>query len=299
MVNNILTTFLDYLRVECGLADNTLDAYSRDINGFKSYLQGKGIKKLSGAKPPDIREFLIGERKRGCTPATVSRRLVALKMLYRFGAAEKLISKDPAAVIDTPKLWKRLPRVLSIDDVERLLASPDESSIYGCRDKAMLELFYATGARASEVAGIRTTDLNAELGVVRCFGKGSKERLVPFGKRALAAVEKYMLEARPKLAERAARTPVILFLSKTGRPLDRIRIWRIIKKHARAAGIKGQVSPHTLRHSFATHLLEGGADLRAVQELLGHARISTTQVYTHVDRKRLMSVYKAFHPRAS
>jgi integrase/recombinase XerD len=295
---SIVSAFLDYLRVECGLAKNTLEAYRGDIDCFVRYLAELGLKSWKKVRAKHVREFAVSEKERGCVPATVARRLVALKMLYRFAAAEKLLPVDVTLAVDTPKLWKRLPRVLSPENVEQLISAPDEKTVYGIRDRAMLELFYASGARASEIAGIKTGDVNAGLGVVHCFGKGSKERIVPVGKRALNAIDRYFIEARPVLAARAAKPCDLLLLSKSGKGLDRVRIWRLVKNYARIAGIPGKVSPHSLRHSFATHMLEGGANLRAVQEMLGHARITTTQIYTHVDKRRLLSVHKKHHPRA-
>ncbi len=209
---------------------------------------------------------------------------------------ERLIKADISSYIDTPRLWKKIPNVLSVSEVERLIATPDLNTEQGLRDRAILELMYATGMRVSEVSGVKTKDLNLDIGFVRCFGKGNKERLIPLGRKAIAAVQRYLERARPKFVKKVL-SPAELFLNRSGKRISRVSLWKLIKSYAKKARIKKEIKPHILRHSFATHLLERGADLRSVQEMLGHANISTTQIYTHIDQNRLKSIHKMFHPR--
>jgi len=292
---SFLTSFLDYLTSECGLSANTIAAYRRDLEAFLSYLPRQGIRSLDRVRSNDIVNFLMRQKRRGLAPASVSRQLVAVRMFYRFLATERLVKSDAAALLESPKVWKNLPEVLSRRDVEQLLAAPDTDTVFGIRDAAILETMYATGARAQEVVDLRTEDVNLEFAYVRLRGKGGKERIVPLGRAARGRLRGYLDEGRPTLAGR--RDDGSLFLSRTGRRLNRERIWQIIRKLALKAGLAVKVHPHMLRHSFATHLLEGGAGLRDVQEMLGHANISTTQVYTHVDASRLRSVHRKYHPR--
>jgi len=293
MQHPLLKSFLAYLQTECGLSDNTLSAYRRDITRFVTFL---GEKDPSRAETEDIEAFLGSEKRRGLEVTSIARGLVAVRMFYKFLAAEGLAKETAASTLDTPKVWRRLPDFLTVAEVEKLLKAPKGSKPLPVRDRAILETFYAAGARVAEVARIRLTDLKLDLGMVLLFGKGSKERVVPLGKPALAAIEDYLEKSRPQLAK--PQSGDTLFLGVRGKPLGRMHIWRLVKKYAGLAGIRKNVHPHTLRHSFATHLLEGGADLRTVQEMLGHSSISTTQVYTHVDRNRLKSVHHKFHPRA-
>ncbi len=287
--------FLDYLAVECGLAERSITAYRGDIVRFCRYLRVRKKNDFGSVRPGDIVGFMAREKARGLSVNSVSRALAAVRMLFKFLAVEDRIEKNVASPLESPHLWRRLPDVLDVADVEALLAAPDPDTTLGLRDIALLEVMYATGARVSEVSGLEMGAVNLDFRFLRCFGKGSKERVVPIGDRAVRAIERYLSDARPKLDR--LDSP-LLFLSRTGRKLGRRAIWNRVNKHARAAGLRKKVSPHTLRHSFATHLLQGGADLRAVQEMLGHANIATTQIYTHVNKDRLKSVHRQFHPRA-
>jgi len=285
-----LQSFLDGLAVERGLSSNTLAAYRRDLLAHLRFAAERGLKDPGDVAESDLILYVGRLRRSGLAPATVMRKVSALRGFYRDLVRREVIASDPSANLPTPKLLRRLPGVLSVEDVERLLRQPDVSKPRGLRDRAMLELLYATGLRVSELVGLRRGDLNLDLGVVRCVGKGSKERIVPVGRPAIQA-------ARAYLASRRDASPA-LFLGNRGRAMTRISFWRIIRRYARQAGIRTPISPHTLRHSFATHMLEGGADLRAIQELLGHANVVTTQIYTHVSADRLREVYRAYHPRA-
>ncbi|MEA3368414.1 MAG: site-specific tyrosine recombinase XerD, partial [Planctomycetota bacterium] len=288
--------FLDYLTIECGLSINTLQAYQRDLGRLAAFLgieDGQGWDTVTGDQ---VIAFLMAEKGRGCAVPTVSRALVAARMFFRYLSAEGLVPRDPTEHLESPRLWQTLPEVLDRRAVDRLLSAPDPAhDRLPRRDRAVLEFLYATGARASETADLTLDSVNPEGGYVHCIGKGRKERIVPIGRRALEALDVYLAEERPRLQRRGDPH---LFLTHSGRRLGRETIWRLVKKYARRAGVSRRVSPHTLRHSFATHLLEGGADLRAVQEMLGHVDISTTQVYTHVDPSRLKAIHRKFHPRA-
>ena len=290
---------MDYLRLERGLSDNTVAAYRRDLRQFA---QSLGSKQLSEVTRADILDHLMKLRDQKLVPASVARKLVAIKVFFRFLLSQNQISKDPSGIIESPRLMKGLPDVLDVEEIGRLLtAALDEKNKKAAgkkalRDRALLELMYASGLRVSEAADLKIIDLNQEAGFLRCIGKGGKERVVPVGSHALKWIKRYLADARPALnpAEDARQ----IFLNRFGRRLSRISIWSIIKQCAGTAGIRKRITPHTLRHSFATHLLEAGADLRVVQELLGHSSISTTQIYTHVDRARLKSIHSKFHPRA-
>jgi integrase/recombinase XerD len=237
----------------------------------------------------------MAEKERGLSPNSISRNLAAIKVFFRFLAANRFVRSDITDVLESPRIWRHLPDVLTIAEVERLLNSPRTGTYYGRRDKALLEVMYASGLRVSEAANLRTSDVNLEVGYVRCMGKGSKERIVPLGREARKAIDAYLKLARPRLSPEGASDA--LFITRLGKPFTRVGIWKIIKQCTRRAKIKKEVTPHSLRHSFATHLLSRGADLRVVQEMLGHADIATTQIYTHVDSDRLKSVHKKFHPR--
>jgi integrase/recombinase XerD len=288
-------TFLSYLRVEKGLSDNTIQSYRRDMLKFVEFLDKKNID-TAKIRRTDVVEFMASLYKRRLDSRSVARHLVTIRHFFRFALLEGFVKEDPAATIESPKFRQRLPYFLSLDEVERLLAQPDASSAVGLRDKAIIELMYSTGIRVSELTGIRVGDLQMEAGCLRCIGKGNKERLVPVGKRALAVVEAYLKKSRPELLKDGASSQ--LFLNQRGRPMDRVTIWKIMGRYGRKAQLRKPLKPHTLRHSFATHLLDRGADLRSVQMMLGHSDISTTQIYTHVVEERLKQVYKAHHPRA-
>ncbi len=293
-MDNLIEQFLDYLNVERGLAKNTIESYRRDLLKYSGYLKTKGAD-AEKAKRQDIQNFLLSVKDKGLSSSSIARNLVAIKVFYKFLIREGFIKDDPASVLDSPKLWKRLPDVLSIDEIQRLMDAPDQSDWMGIRDKAALEMMYATGMRVSEVVDLRTDGLNLDLGFVRCKGKGSKERIVPIGKTASKCLTSYLEKIRPKLLK--TKTSPNVFITRLGKRMSRQSFWKIIKKHVAKANIKKRITPHTLRHSFATHLLERGADLRIVQELLGHANIATTQIYTHINKDRLKSIHAKYHPR--
>jgi len=290
-----IARFLEYARVEKGLADNTVRSYRRDLVKFSQMMWERG-KSVSQASREDVREFLTTLRREGLSARSVARHLAALRNLFRFLMREGISPGDPTAEVEAPRLGRALPKYLTPDEVEALLAQPDPSTPAGWRDKAMLELLYATGLRVSELVGLHREDLDLNLGVLRCRGKGGKERVVPVGKSALRAVEAYLRHGWRKLATSPAAR--FLFLNRRGEPLTRVGFWKLLARYGQQAGIATPLTPHLLRHSFATHLLEGGADLRSIQLMLGHSDISTTQIYTHVLKSRLKQVYAAHHPRA-
>ncbi len=291
-----LLAFLDYLQAECGLANNTRKAYCGDLKRFLAHLEQAGTGGLGGITPRDIEAFMREEKGRGYATASVARSHAAVRMFCRFLVMERVLKRDPAESIDSPKKWHRLPTVLDKDTVDLLLAAPQvEQDVHAIRDRAILLLLYATGMRASEVVGLSAGDINFTLGVVRVFGKGGKERIVPVAEQALQAVREYMAQYGEAFFADGRQK---LILSRTGRQMRREDIYRMVKKYVRKAAVKGRVSPHTLRHCFATELLSRGADLRSVQEMLGHADVATTEIYTHVDVKRLRAIHKKYHPRA-
>lgn len=287
--------FADYLRSECHLADNTVAAYRRDLRRFVEWLGPRKIPQLTVRELADYARWLHG---RELAPASLARHLVSLKLFLRYLQLEAVLTDNPAELLGAQKLWQRIPQVLSATQVEALLTGPRAGEACWRRDRALLELLYATGCRVSEVAHLRLADVQLEAGWVRCRGKGDKERIVPLGQRARAAIREYLEAERPALVAGQPTPPEWLFVSSRGRRLRRERVWELVKRYALRAGAPAEISPHTLRHSFATHVLAGGADLRHVQELLGHASISTTQIYTHVDHQRLLKVHRQFHPRA-
>jgi integrase/recombinase XerD len=287
--------FLDYLSAEAGLAKNTILAYGRDLIGFLRYCESNKINRLRQIKPELIQGYLRTLGRSNKDESSVKRALVAIRMFLRFARLTGLVEDDFTAILEGPKLWQKLPAICSKQQVFNLLDAPQPSEPFYLRDKAMLELLYAAGIRASELAGLKTSDINLGIGYLRCVGKGNRERVIPVGKAAIAAVSEYLENLRPKLAK--PKSEDFLLLSRTGRPLGRIEIWRLVKKYAIRAGMPRNLTVHTLRHCFATHLLAGGADLRSVQEMLGHVDIATTQIYTHVDHERLRSIHKKFHPR--
>jgi integrase/recombinase XerD len=287
--------FLDFARVEKGLADNSIVSYRRDLREFSGFLRQRQ-KAIAEVDRDDIRIFLKHLYDRHLDARSVARHLVSLRNMFRFLVREGRLAADPTAYVEAPKLDVSLPWYLSIDEVDRLLVQPDVSKPLGLRDKAMLELLYATGMRVSELIHVRTADFDRELGIIRCLGKGNKERLIPVGKSALRAVEAYLLSGRGLLAGK--RTPEWLFLNRRGGVLSRVGFWKILAAYGRQAGLASRLTPHLIRHSFAVHLLERGADLRSIQLMLGHSDISTTQFYTHVLKERLKQVYESHHPRA-
>ena len=295
MCNEWLEEFINYLSVERGLSENTIVAYRRDLVKFIGYLEEKQ-KTIDGATRSNISDFMLALKDQGLSANSITRNLVSIKMFYRFLTGERLIKKEITEVMESPKLVKKLPEALSIEEVEKMLNKPDLKEWTGIRNKACLELAYATGMRVSELVNLSIQDLNMDAGFTRCKGKGNKERVIPLGRMAIEAIQKYLKDVRPKLARKHQDTG-ILFLTRFGRRMTRQNFWKIIKKYARLSGMKKDVTPHTLRHSFATHMLEGGADLRVVQEMLGHADIATTQIYTHIDKNRLKSIHQKFHPR--
>jgi integrase/recombinase XerD len=285
--------FLLHLAAERGLADNSLHAYRRDLESLHDYFTEHGQSLLT-AGPDDYRQYLQSQSRAGNATKTVARRLAAIRVFLRYLGGVGIPTAHILQQLDRPKPERSLPKILSRAQVNRLLETPDPKSPLFARDVAILELLYASGLRASELCEVKSRDLNLQVGVVRVLGKGSKERLVPVGKAALEAITRYLTECRPQLERGPSEH---LFLSRTGKPLDRIALWMIVEKYGRRSGLLKEVSPHTLRHCFATHLIGGGADLRVVQELLGHSDIGTTQIYTHVDQDRLKAVHKQFHPR--
>lgn len=293
----LVESFMNYLIVECGLSENTIKGYKGDLRNFSNYLHERGAKRFQDLRAKMIVNFIEKEKQRGLSENSISRSLVTIKMLYKYMIMESKISVNPMSSVNTLKLQKHLPEVLHYKAVEEILQAPDCNDKLGMRDKAILELMYATGARVSEVASIKVNWINFDYGYIRCQGKGSRQRIVPIGAEASKSIRRYLQEVRPFLVKIEGDEP-LLFLSRTGKKLRRENIWSVVKKYAIKAGIRSNVSPHTLRHSFATHLLEGGADLRSVQEMLGHSNIATTQIYTHIDRKYLKSIHQKFHPRA-
>ena len=290
-----IRTFISYLRVEKGLSDNTIQSYRRDMGKFSEFA---GRRKLDtpGIRRTDVVDFLAMLYRKGLDSRSVARHLVTIRHFFRFSLLEGFIKDDPAATIESPKFRQSLPSFLNVEEVNHLLAQPDLSSIAGLRDKAMIELMYSTGLRVSELVGIRVGDVQMEAGCLRCIGKGNKERLVPVGKKALGIVEEYLKQSRPELL--GDGSSAFMFINRKGRPMSRIAFWKLLSEYGRKAGLRKALTPHMLRHSFATHLLDRGADLRSVQMMLGHSDISTTQIYTHVVEERLKQVYKAHHPRA-
>ncbi|MBI1826860.1 MAG: site-specific tyrosine recombinase XerD [Planctomycetes bacterium] len=290
----LVKRFLDHLFIECGLSGATVDAYKRDLNEFWDDLIANEVEPAD-LSMTDVQRHLAALHNRGLAISSIARHLAAIKMFLRFLLAERILRRDLASLIDGSKRWQTIPDTIHYREIEALLSAPDPRDEFHVRDRALLELLYATGMRVSEVTDLTLDRINLKLGYVRCIGKGRKERIVPVGKYAIEAVDTYIDTLRSRLL--GNRFSDALFLSRTGKALDRTNVWRIVRKYAILAGIDKHLSPHILRHSFATHLLAGGADLRIVQELLGHADLSTTQVYTHVDEAHLKRVHSQFHPR--
>ena len=290
-----IAAFLNYAQVERGLAANTIAAYRRDLQKFAVFCEPRRLA-ASSVERKHVVDFLGKLYQQGLDSRSVARQLVTLRNFFRFLAQENVVRHDPVEHIESPRVWKRLPKFLTLEEVEKLLATAETTTPLGLRDRAMLEVLYATGLRVSELVKLKVADLQLDAGIVRCLGKGNKERVVPLGRKSIASLEDYLRRGRPALTKR--RTTPYLFVSRRGGAMTRQNFWMLLRQRARAAGVRAHLSPHTLRHSFATHLLERGADLRAVQMLLGHADISTTQIYTHVAQERLRQVYRTHHPRA-
>jgi integrase/recombinase XerD len=298
-----IAAFRHYLQSERGMSDNTVQAYGRDLDRFAAWAATVGFPEYTRPTLKDLARYLAFLNDENLAPPSVARHLVALKMFYRFLRLEERADASAVDLLGSPKLWQRIPQVLSPQAVDELLRAPQPGDRFYLRDRALLETLYATGCRASEVVSLKVADVYLDAGFCKCFGKGSKQRVVPLGRPAVAALREYLGAASdgPRAdGPDTVRSPLPtahVFVTKSGRPLTRIHLWAVVKKYCRRAGLPATVSPHTLRHSFATHLLAGGADLRTVQELLGHASINTTQHYTHVDRDRLKALHRKFHPR--
>jgi integrase/recombinase XerD len=293
-----VSAFLTHVRVEKGLSSNTVAAYSRDMLKFEAFAKKRKLD-LKAVRRDDLVDFLAELYRQKLESRTVARHLVTLRNFFRFAQVNELIADDPSLNLESPKIRRTLPGYLRLEEVERLLLQPDDKTPIGLRDRAMFEVLYSSGLRVSELTSLRVMDLDRAAGYVRCIGKGDKERIVPIGKQAMALVDRYLRDARPKLLGKRhfAHSPV-LFLNRRGTRLSRVGVWKILSAYGRQAGLRVALTPHMLRHSFATHLLERGADLRSVQLMLGHSDISTTQIYTHVVEERLKQIYKAHHPRA-
>jgi integrase/recombinase XerD len=292
----LVERFVEFLTLEKGSSVQTQDAYARDVSRFVDYALARGVSAPIAVTPRTLREFVYHLKDLGLSPSSIRRNVSSVRTYFRFLLGDGHIVRDPSERLDTPQRWRTLPEVLTLAEIQKLLAAPTMDDPLYFRDRAMLELAYGAGLRVSEWIGIGVKDIWLDDGLVRVFGKGNRERLVPIGRNAIAALAIYTRELRPMLERRSGRGT--LFLNARGESLSRMGAWKILAKYVKRAGITKRVSPHTLRHSFATHLLERGADLRAVQEMLGHADISTTQIYTHVDREYLRQVHRRYHPRA-
>jgi integrase/recombinase XerD len=295
-ISPAITSFLTHVRVEKGLSANTVAAYRRDLLKFEAFAKKRKLS-LEAVRRDDLVDFLSSLYHQKLESRTVARHLVTLRNFFRFAQIKEMITEDPSLNLESPKIRRSLPGYLRLEEVEKLLAQPDEKTPIGLRDRAMLEVLYSSGLRVSELIGLRVMDLDRAAGCLRCIGKGDKERIVPIGKKATALVERYLRDARPKLLGKGTNSTA-LFLNRRGGSFSRVGIWKIMSAYGRQAGLRVALTPHMLRHSFATHLLERGADLRSVQLMLGHSDISTTQIYTHVVEERLKQIYKAHHPRA-
>lgn len=292
----LIDQFMDYVSLERGLSDNTRKAYRADLLALACFLESHHVGSFNAVDRKHILDFLMAEKSRGLSVNSISRRLVAVKVFFGWLQQEGMLDRNVTSAMDSPKLWKVLPSVLSTREVERLLEAPIGDDRVSLRDKALLELFYATGMRVSEVAELQLDGVHFDSGYVRCVGKGNKTRIVPFGDKARTSLQRYLADARPQFVK--DKVGNFIFLTYRGRKFTRKGIWKLIKYYAKRAGVEKDVSPHTLRHSFASHLLANGAPLRVIQEMLGHADIATTQIYTHVDQGRLRAVHAQFHPRA-
>ena len=293
----LIQEFSNYLRIEKRNSPHTVSAYRRDLSRFSAEFAGQKVDSVTTA---NIRDFLISLREQGLSPASVARSLSSIKSFFKYLCQDKQFQDNPAEILETPKRWRKLPDVLSSEDVDNLLKSPDLESVLGLRDKAMLEILYASGLRVSELISLQVSQLDMQVGYLRTLGKGSKERIVPIGAMAKRGVENYILNSRPALisSRKDGGKPEELFVTRRGRGMTRQGFWKLLKGYVTQANIRASVSPHTLRHAFATHLLERGADLRSVQQMLGHSDISTTQIYTHILGKRMLEIHQQFHPRS-
>jgi len=297
-ISTLIASYLMHVRVEKGLSANTISAYKRDLLKFDEFARKRKLT-LESVGRDDLVDFLAGLYRLKLESRTVARQLVTLRNFFRFAQIQELIPEDPSINLESPKIRRHLPGYLRLEEVEKLLEQPDAKTPMGLRDRAMLEVLYSTGLRVSELTSLGVNDLDTKVGCVRCIGKGDKERIVPVGKKALDMVDKYLRDGRPQLLRNAkASSGPALFINRRGVALSRVGVWKILSAYGRRAGLRVALTPHMLRHSFATHLLERGADLRSVQLMLGHADISTTQIYTHVVEERLKQIYKAHHPRA-
>lgn len=313
-MKEFIDAFLSYLSVERGLSNNTISSYRGDLNCYIDFLAGQHIDALSKITKNDITNLMLNQKDKGISANSIARRLAAIRMFHRFLSRERILKSDPTSLIDSPKLWKKIPETLSLNEVVALLGQPNIRDKQGIRDRAILETLYATGMRVSEAVNLKLSGVNLEIGFLRCIGKGNKERVIPLGKKAIASIKRYAEASRRSFLNPVRNTKVLgkenkisngvkkkesefLFLNRSGNKISRQSLWKIIKKYAKDARIKKPIKPHTLRHSFATHLLERGADLRSVQEMLGHSDISTTQIYTHINKDRLKAIHRMFHPR--
>jgi integrase/recombinase XerD len=294
-VKENIKVFLDYISFELGLSTNTLEAYEMDLISFADFLESISIKTLNDVSRDDVLQYLLAERERGMKDTTISRRLVSIRLFFSYLAKNKIISNNITDIMDFPKITHVLPDFLTLEEVDDLINAASGEDIYSLRDKAIFEIIYSTGLRVSELTNLKTENILSEELCIRCIGKGGKERIIPYGEKARAVLQVYMEKARPKLQSESSKS--FIFLTRTGGYMSRQRIWQIIKKYAIQAGIYKNISPHTLRHSFASHLLSKGGDLRVIQEMLGHADIATTQIYTHVDTNKFKSAHSAFHIR--
>jgi integrase/recombinase XerD len=299
-MESTIHAFLSYLRVERSLAQNSILAYGHDLKRFAEFLRKRRKLKMEDVNREDVVDFLSNLYKEKLDSRSVARYLVSLRGMFKFAMMEGMVTTDATENLESPKIRNSLPTYLRVDEIDKLLQAPNLATTIGLRDRAMLEVLYSTGLRVSELLNLRISDIDMRVGCVRCIGKGDKERLVPIGRKAIEAVEQYLAQGRPKFARPSSPAPhnQVLFLTRIGRRLSRVGIWKILHDYGTRLGLRGPLTPHKLRHSFATHLLEGGADLRSVQLMLGHADISTTQIYTHVVEERLKQIYKVHHPRA-
>ncbi len=295
-MKKLLDQFLNHLSIEAGLSSNTIESYKRDLERYITFLQETKIDSVDKITEEHITNFIVQLSRKGLAANSIARKLSSIRRFHKFLVTEGYCDSNPAGALESPRLWRKLPTVLDVKEMEKLLDKPTEDDPLSLRDRAILEFLYATGVRISELIHIKRKDLLSEVELVRVIGKGQKERIIPIGKKALQSVEKYLQEARPQLAKQTSED--FLFLNRRGRYFSRMGLWKILRKYVIQAGIKKKVSPHTIRHSFATHLLKAGADLRAVQEMLGHADISTTQIYTHLDREYLKQEHRDYHPRS-